>query len=604
MELRVFLLLLLLCFPGLQAQTPGEVSKREGSNLSVLCPYLAEDEYWELKSWCRWTGQGFQRQVAIISTITYQYTDRARQGHVTIQDDPIHRNFSITMTDLQVEDSGTYYCAYSHSNVPLKRISLNVFKEFHKWELDSLSVQCPYRGQVHLHGRKAWCRYVDQTGRCELVVSTDTTYTWSINKAQKDRASIQDDTQKRTITITMEKLQAQDSGVYWCALYAPYGSIRYTRLMEVRLSVDKRLQAQTPGEVSKREGSNLSVLCPYLAEDEYWELKSWCRWTGQGFQRQVAIISTITYQYTDRARQGHVTIQDDPIHRNFSITMTDLQVEDSGTYYCAYSHSNVPLKRISLNVFKEFHKWELDSLSVQCPYRGQVHLHGRKAWCRYVDQTGRCELVVSTDTTYTWSINKAQKDRASIQDDTQKRTITITMEKLQAQDSGVYWCALYAPYGSVRYTRLMEVRLSVDKRPAATTLSVTTGTSQTNPPGNSTQPLPDVNTYIIISVVLYLLLLLVVIILITSCIRHHKKVKRRGNRQAEDTCDKPGDTTQLESTERMGSPKDDNKDLKYVTLDFKSQRSPEEPLYCNVEPDQAHKNLKDENVEYAIIARD
>lgn len=52
----------------------------------------------------------------------------------------------------------------------------------------------------------------------------------------------------------------------------------------------------------------------------------------------------------------------------------------------------------------------------------------------------------------------------------------------------------------------------------------------------------------------------------------------------------------------MGSPKDDSKDLKYVTLDFKSQRSPEEPLYCNVEPDQAPKNPKDENVEYAIIA--
>lgn len=60
--------------------------------------------------------------------------------------------------------------------------------------------------------------------------------------------------------------------------------------------------------------------------------------------------------------------------------------------------------------------------------------------------------------------------------------------------------------------------------------------------------------------------------------------------------------SQLESTERMETPKDDSKDLKYVTLDFKSQRSPEESLYCNVEPYQAPKNPKDENVEYAIIA--
>uniref|UniRef100_A0A8B9TJC0 Ig-like domain-containing protein n=1 Tax=Anas platyrhynchos TaxID=8839 RepID=A0A8B9TJC0_ANAPL len=364
------------------------------------------------------------------------------------------------------------------------------------------------------------------------------------------------------------------------------------------------LQAQTPEELSQREGSNLSVLCPYLAEDEYQELKAWCRWIDQGCQLQVALISTETYSYSQRAKQGHVTIQGDPIHRNFSITMTDLQVEDSGTYYCAYRkdwESYVPLKWISLNVFKELHKLELDSLSVQCPYRNLGYSSGRKAWCRYAGQTGRCDLVVSTDFPNTLSISKAQKGRASIQDDTRKRTITITMEKLQAQDSGVYWCALYTPYPTIRFTRIMEVRLSVAKRPAATTLSVTTGTSQNYPPGNSTLAGQGVGTYIIISTVLHLLLIPVVI-LITSCIRHHRKLKRRGNRQAEDIYDKPEDTMQLESTERMETPKDDSKDLKYVTLDFKSQRSPEESLYCNVEPYQAPKNPKDENVEYAIIA--
>uniref|UniRef100_A0A8B9UZN6 Ig-like domain-containing protein n=1 Tax=Anas zonorhyncha TaxID=75864 RepID=A0A8B9UZN6_9AVES len=364
------------------------------------------------------------------------------------------------------------------------------------------------------------------------------------------------------------------------------------------------LQAQTREELSQREGSNLSVLCPYPAELDNWKMKSWCRGTGQKCDLQVAIIGTSIYTYTDRATEGHVTVQGDPIHGNFSVTMTDLRAEDSGMYFCAYRKdrdSYVPLKRISLNVFKEFHKLELDSLSVQCPYRDLGYRSVRKAWCRYTGQTGRCELVVSTDTTYTWGTNSGQKGRAWIQDDTQERTVTITMEKLQAQDSGVYWCALYTPLATIRFTRLMEVRLSVAKRPAATT--VTTGTSQNYPPGNSTLAGQGVGTYIIISTVLHLLLIPVVIILITSCIRHHRKLKRRGNRQAEDIYDKPEDTTQLESTERMETPKDDSKDLKYVTLDFKSQRSPEESLYCNVEPDQAPKNPKDENVEYAIIAR-
>ncbi|XP_068515821.1 polymeric immunoglobulin receptor-like [Anas acuta] len=248
------------------------------------------------------------------------------------------------------------------------------------------------------------------------------------------------------------------------------------------------LQAQTPGELSQREGSNLSVLCPYPAEREYRDLKSWCRWIDQQCQLQVAIIGTSTYAHTERANQGYITIQGDPIHRNFSITMTDLQVEDSGTYYCAYSQINVPLKWISLTVFKELHKLELDSLSVQCPYHALGFRSERKAWCRAVGQTGGCELMVSTDTTYTWGISKGKEGRASIQDDTQNRTVTITMEKLQAQDSGVYWCALYRLYPTIHFTPIMEVRLSVAKRPAATTLTVTTGTSQNYPPGNSTQP--------------------------------------------------------------------------------------------------------------------
>ncbi|NXK55896.1 PIGR protein, partial [Chauna torquata] len=362
------------------------------------------------------------------------------------------------------------------------------------------------------------------------------------------------------------------------------------------------LQAQPPdAELSQREGSTLSIPCPYPPQLDHQQVKAWCRVASGTCQLVAVTIASTQYSYTDRARQGHVTIQDDPARGNMSITMTSLQVEDSGTYSCAYGHRYVPLKTISLNVFKELHKWELDSLSVQCPYRALGYDWGRKAWYRLAGQA-RGVVVVSTSYPSTWGNSKAQNNRASIQDDFQTGTITITMEKLRAQDSGVYWCALYIPNASPRITRIMEVRLSVAKIPAATTLSVTAATSQKNPPDNSKRPRSDVNIFIIMSVVLCILFILALTILIRLCIRQHKMLKRRGNRQAEDTYDKPQDTAQLESTERMGSPQDDSKDLKYATLDFKSQLSPEEPLYCNVEPSQAPEKPKDENVEYAIIA--
>ncbi|KFQ01749.1 hypothetical protein N329_05215, partial [Haliaeetus albicilla] len=137
---------------------------------------------------------------------------------------------------------------------------------------------------------------------------------------------------------------------------------------------------------------------------------------------------------------------------------------------------------------------------------------------------------------------------------------------------------------------------------AGTTLSGTASTSQATPSSNTPAPSSNVNNFILLSGVLSILFILALTSLITLCIKRHKQLKRRGNRQAEDIYDKPEGIGQLDSTERMESPKDDSKDVKYITLNFKSRLSPEDPLYCNVEPSQAHRKPKDENVEYATIA--
>ncbi|KFZ66241.1 hypothetical protein N338_10048, partial [Podiceps cristatus] len=105
-----------------------------------------------------------------------------------------------------------------------------------------------------------------------------------------------------------------------------------------------------------------------------------------------------------------------------------------------------------------------------------------------------------------------------------------------------------------------------------------------------------------LSVVLSILFILAVVTSMTLCVRQCKQLKRRGTRQEENTYEKPEDIAQLDITERKEGPKDDSEDLKYVTLNFKSQHSPEDPLYCNVEPSQTHGKPEDENVEYAIIA--
>ncbi|NWX41824.1 TRML2 protein, partial [Steatornis caripensis] len=360
------------------------------------------------------------------------------------------------------------------------------------------------------------------------------------------------------------------------------------------------LQAQRLDAVeSLSEGSTFFIQCSYKAFAIYQQQKAWCRMRGEECEPLVETTNSNQHEYTNWATKGNVTIEDSAMRGTVSITMTNLQVEDSDTYFCAYRsyYRYVPLKMISLNVFKELHKWELDSLSVQCKYSTFVHRQDIKAWCQR-DQTA-CKSLVRTGYPSTRLNSKALEDRALIQDDTEKRIVTITMQKLQAQDAGVYWCALYTQSHLIR---MMEVRLSVSKISTGTTLLDVTSTSQSTPSGNTPAPSSNINIFILLSVVLSILFILALTSLITLCVRHRKQLKIRGTRQAEDTYDKPEDTAQFDSTEIMESPKDDSKDLEYVTLNFKSRLIPEDPLYCNVEPSQTHRKPKDENVEYAIIA--
>ncbi|KAF1445324.1 Triggering receptor expressed on myeloid cells 1, partial [Pygoscelis papua] len=362
------------------------------------------------------------------------------------------------------------------------------------------------------------------------------------------------------------------------------------------------LQAQTPAAKERRlEGSTLYIWCPYTAQTNSQQRKAWCRMRENRCEPLVETTKPSQYPYKTHATNGKVTIEDNPTHRTVSITMTNLQVEDSGTYCCAsrfYSNGYLPLKTISLHVFKELHKLELYSLSVQCPYSTLGYSTGAKAWCQREGQTGY-KVVASTDYSSTRHNSKAMVHRTLIQDDTQQRTVTITMQELQAQDTGTYFCVLYR---SSPLTPIMEVRLSVSKILAGTTLSGTAGTSQTTPCGSTPAPSSNVNSCILLSGVLSVLFILALISMITLCVRRCKQLKKRGTRQAENIYDKPEDIAQLDSTERMESPKDDSKDLKYVTLNFKSRLSLEDPLYCNVELSQTHRKPKDENVEYAIIA--
>ncbi|NXF81082.1 CLM5 protein, partial [Sclerurus mexicanus] len=250
---------------------------------------------------------------------------------------------------------------------------------------------------------------------------------------------------------------------------------------------------------------------------------------------------------------------------------------------------------------------EGSTLYIQCPYTAKANDQW-KAWCRLKGE--RCQ---DSSVIMSYYHQTQTAGRTTIKDDPTARTVSVTMTDLRAEDSGTYLCAYYTN----DYFPLKTISLNVFKDPESSRLGrechcacfgisphipgVLQGPSSTWPRSQATS-LSNVNTFILLCVLLSILLTLALITSVTLCVRLRKVLERTGNQEAEDTYDNSEGTAQLGNTGRSESSKDDIKNLKYINLDLQSRPSPEDPLYCNIEPSQAQSNPQGVNVEYAVIA--
>ncbi|NXN84188.1 CLM5 protein, partial [Bombycilla garrulus] len=229
----------------------------------------------------------------------------------------------------------------------------------------------------------------------------------------------------------------------------------------------------------------------------------------------------------------------------------------------------------------EFRRQEGDTLNIQCHYGGQ----DAKYWC--LQTNGKCKETMYV---YSGRSSRSSDGRTKIEDNSNSRTVSITMTDLKAEDSGTYMCAVY--YG--QYIPLKKISLNVFK---AHILAVFQGPSSSQPMNQRTSLW---STFIVLTVVLLVLLLLALVSSVVLGVRYCRLLGTAGNREAEDTSDRAEGTAQPGSTVRRASSQDDSKGPAYINLDVQSQPSPQDPLYCNVEPSQAHRNPQ--HVEYAVIA--
>ncbi|XP_039658385.1 polymeric immunoglobulin receptor-like isoform X2 [Perca fluviatilis] len=194
------------------------------------------------------------------------------------------------------------------------------------YEGREVQVSCPY-GEGYESYEKYLCK--NDCGSDDVLIKT--------TEAKKNRYSIHDDEQNRVFTVTISDLRRTDAGKYWCGVTRT-GKDLYT---EVMLEVGRDSCCDHSTKVQRYEESSVSFSCPY--ESEYQNsLKYICRGNQPSTCLQHALISSDTKQ------KGQFTLTDDMESRKFTVTITSLTQNNSGSYLCGV-HGNT-----GLDVFSAF----------------------------------------------------------------------------------------------------------------------------------------------------------------------------------------------------------------------------------------------------------
>ncbi|XP_016147576.1 polymeric immunoglobulin receptor-like, partial [Sinocyclocheilus grahami] len=157
-----------------------------------------------------------------------------------------------------------------------------------------------------------------------------------------------------------------------------------------------------------------------------------------------------TYRNTS---EENLSIIDHPDQNLFTVSMRNLENEDTGPYSCVVDTEGnlASIYEVYLNVQSALGVSVVSSsvsgheggdISVKCLYSSEYQ-NDVKRWCRYKDQS--CYTVGRTDTSQNSSVQISD-------DDDGRRSFTVLMTGLRLTDSGWYFCFAGQAVSSVHLT--------------------------------------------------------------------------------------------------------------------------------------------------------
>lgn len=337
----------------------------EGSAAKISCPYPEGYEDYE-KYLCK-DDCGSDEVLVTSQENKYKYS---------IYDDKRTRTFIVTISDLQFNDAGKYWCGVSRTGRDIyTEVKLEVGNDI--WsktptkiqgnEEGSVSFKCRYETEP-VNNLKYICRG-NRLSTClkQAIVTSDNT--------QNGRFTLMDDKNARAFTVTISSLNLGDSGWYLFGVQRNTGSDGFCAF---ELTV-KEWCCVTSKYIKGIERRSVTWQCPYPHEHRNNRM-----FICKGNQRS---------NCRDIMGQSRFTVHS-VYQSSFSVTITNLEARDAGTYWC---RSN---SEWSVGNYIQFHlSVEKEQMTQPITKNVLKDPPKRKQTEVYRVQTGTVATIITTSTT-------------------------------------------------------------------------------------------------------------------------------------------------------------------------------------------------------------
>ncbi|NXB65560.1 PIGR protein, partial [Struthidea cinerea] len=293
----------------------------------------------------------------------------------------------------------------------------------------SATVKCFYPPTpVNRHDRKYWCR--ESGSRCVTVVSSG-----YVAPSYQDRVSLTDHPEAENFQINISALGPGDAGSYQCGVGVNGRGLSY----RVALAVAEAPPVPEAAELFYvKLRSTWTVSCSFGPDAA--DMKRYlCKMEKEGCRTIVN-----SYQEIDDDFKGRVLLTFEEPLGSFRVTMTQMDWEDAGLYYCGAGEYGDGGKSKELDVFiyedKNFPQLKTtvtgkkgSSATFECLY-DPLKESATRIWCKWRVQG--CDKIIDN----TGYVKYNYEGRVAMFENPGNKTVTIVLNQLEAKDEGFYWC--------------------------------------------------------------------------------------------------------------------------------------------------------------------